>query len=66
MSAFDFKVIVDNFSFLMNGLLTTLQLAIIAISGGLVLGILVGWPAQQPALRLLPGHGLREFLRSLP
>ena len=42
MGAFDWKVIVDNFSFLMRGLGMTFQLAIIATIGGLVLGTLVG------------------------
>ena len=67
MSAFDFKVIVDNFSFLMNGLLTTFQLAIIAISGGLVLGILVGMArlSSRPYV-YYPATVFVNFLRSLP
>jgi glutamate/aspartate transport system permease protein len=40
--SFEWQVITNNFSFLMGGLVTTLQLAVIAISGGLALGILVG------------------------
>jgi glutamate/aspartate transport system permease protein len=67
MSAFDFKVIVDNFSFLMSGLLTTFQLAIIAISGGLVLGILVGMArlSSRPYV-YYPATVFVNFLRSLP
>jgi glutamate/aspartate transport system permease protein len=67
MSAFDFKVIVDNFSFLMSGLLTTFQLAIIAISGGLVLGILVGMArlSSRPYV-YYPATFFVNFLRSLP
>ncbi|MDY0220324.1 MAG: amino acid ABC transporter permease [Desulfobacterium sp.] len=39
---FEWQVISNNFSFLMGGLLTTFELAFIAIAGGLTLGILVG------------------------
>ncbi len=39
---FEWQVITNNFSFLMGGLLTTFELALIAIAGGLTLGVLVG------------------------
>ena len=67
MSAFDFQVIIDNFSFLMKGLLTTFQLAIIAISGGLILGILVGMAriSSRPYV-YYPATVFVNFLRSLP
>ena len=39
---FEWQVITNNFSFLMGGLRTTFELALIAIAGGLTLGILVG------------------------
>ncbi|MDM8540398.1 amino acid ABC transporter permease [Desulfococcaceae bacterium HSG9] len=39
---FEWQVISNNFFFLMGGLVTTLELALIAIAGGLVLGTLVG------------------------
>jgi glutamate/aspartate transport system permease protein len=67
MGAFDFQVIIDNFSFLMRGLLTTFQLAIIAISGGLILGILVGMArlSSRPYV-YYPATVFVNFLRSLP
>jgi glutamate/aspartate transport system permease protein len=51
----------------MNGLLTTFQLAIIAISGGLVLGILVGMArlSSRPYV-YYPATVFVNFLRSLP
>jgi glutamate/aspartate transport system permease protein len=39
---FEWQVISNNFFFLMGGLVTTLELALIAIAGGLTLGTLVG------------------------
>jgi len=39
---FEWRVITHNFTFLMGGLVTTFELALIAIAGGLALGILVG------------------------
>ncbi|ACN13956.1 GltK1 [Desulforapulum autotrophicum HRM2] len=39
---FEWQVITHNFTFLMGGLLTTCELAVIAITGGLFLGILLG------------------------
>ncbi|WP_299980795.1 amino acid ABC transporter permease [Desulfobacula sp.] len=39
---FEWQVISNNFFFLMGGLVTTFELALIAIAGGLTLGILVG------------------------
>ncbi len=42
MTAFDWKVIEENLPFLMRGLFTTFQLAVIALGGGLFLGILAG------------------------
>ncbi len=39
---FEWQVISNNFFFLMGGLVTTLELALIAIVGGLALGTLVG------------------------
>lgn len=39
---FEWQVISHNFFFLMGGLVTTFELALIAIAGGLTLGILVG------------------------
>lgn len=67
MGGFDFQVIVDNFPFLMRGLLTTFQLAIIAISGGLILGILVGMArlSSRPYV-YYPATVFVNFLRSLP
>lgn len=39
---FEWQVISNNFYFLMGGLVTTIELALIAVAGGLALGILVG------------------------
>jgi glutamate/aspartate transport system permease protein len=39
---FEWQVISNNFFFLMGGLVTTFELALLAIAGGLVLGTLVG------------------------
>ena len=42
MGAFDWTVIIKNMPFFMSGLLTTFELAVVAISGGLFFGMLVG------------------------
>ncbi|MGQ9693108.1 MAG: amino acid ABC transporter permease [Thermodesulfobacteriota bacterium] len=67
MAIFDYQVIVDNLSFLMRGLITTFQLALIGISGGLVLGILVGM-ARLSSLPYIyyPATVFVNFLRSIP
>lgn len=67
MGAFDYKVIIDNFPFLMRGLVTTFQLAIIAISGGLILGTLVGMArlSTRPYV-YYPATVFVNFLRSIP
>jgi glutamate/aspartate transport system permease protein len=67
MSAFDFRVIIDNFSFFMRGLVTTFQLAAIAISGGLILGVLVGMArlSIRPYI-YYPATAFVNLLRSIP
>jgi glutamate/aspartate transport system permease protein len=67
MGAFDFRVIIDNFSFFMRGLVTTFQLAAIAISGGLILGVLVGMArlSIRPYI-YYPATAFVNLLRSIP
>jgi len=67
MGAFDWKVIVDNFSFLMRGLGMTFQLAIIATIGGLVLGTLVGMARISSRFYIYyPATVVVNILRSIP
>jgi len=67
MAIFDYKVILDNLPFLMRGLITTFQLALIGISGGLALGILVGMArlSSRPYI-YYPATLFVNFLRSIP
>lgn len=67
MGAFDYQVILDNLPFLMRGLLTTFQLAVIAIFGGLGLGVLVGMARLSTTIYIYyPATVFVNFLRSLP
>jgi glutamate/aspartate transport system permease protein len=67
MSIFDWRVIVANFPFLMQGLLTTAKLAAVSIAGGLVLGTLVGMARLSPRKWLYYPATLFVFLlRSIP
>ncbi len=64
---FDFKVIQHNFPFLMIGLLTTFQLAFIAVVGGLTLGVIVGLGRLSPKkLIFYPATAFVFLLRSIP
>lgn len=67
MAIFDYQVIVNNLPFLLRGLITTFQLALIGISGGLVLGILVGMArlSSRPYV-YYPATVFVNFLRSIP
>lgn len=67
MAIFDYQVIVENLPFLMRGLITTFQLALIGISGGLALGILVGMArlSSRPYI-YYPATVFVNFLRSIP
>jgi len=67
MGTFDWKVIYDNFPFLMQGLLTTFELAVIGITGGMLLGIIVGM-ARLSSNKLIyyPATLFVNFFRSLP
>lgn len=67
MGGFDFKVLIDNFPFLMQGLITTFQLAIIAVVGGLILGVFVGMGrlSSKPYV-YYPATAFVNFLRSIP
>lgn len=67
MEAFDWQVIVRNLPFLMKGLLTTFKLAAVALSGGLLLGILVGMARLSSRSYIYyPATVYVNFLRSLP
>jgi len=64
---FDWKVIQANFPFLMGGLLTTFKLAVVAISGGLLLGTVVGLGRVSSKKYIYyPATVFVFFLRSLP
>lgn len=67
MAIFDYQVIIDNLPFLMRGLITTFQLALIGISGGLALGIVVGMArlSSRPLI-YYPATLFVNFLRSIP
>ncbi len=67
MLDFDWKVIADNFLFLMRGLVTTFELAVIAIAGGLVLGTLVGMARISSRFYVYyPATVFVNLLRSIP
>ena len=67
MGGFDWKVIADNFFFLMRGLGTTLQLAVIAIAGGFILGTLVGMARLSSRFYIYyPATIFVNLLRSIP
>lgn len=67
MGGLDWVVIQNNLSFLMQGLVTTFQLALVAISGGLLLGILVGM-ARLSSIKIIyyPATAFVNLMRSLP
>jgi glutamate/aspartate transport system permease protein len=67
MDAYDWQVIPNNLEFLLQGLFTTFQLALVAISGGLLLGILVGM-ARLSSIRIIyyPATAFVNVMRSLP
>ena len=67
MGGLDWVVIQNNLPFLMQGLLTTFQLALVAISGGLLLGILVGM-ARLSSIKIIyyPATAFVNVMRSLP
>ena len=67
MGAFDWTVIIKNMPFFMSGLLTTFELAVVAISGGLFFGMLVGM-ARLSDIKLIyyPATIFVNFFRSLP
>jgi len=64
---FDFKVIQENLPFLMGGLLTTFELALVSICGGLLLGTLIGLARiSKKKFIYYPATAFVHFLRSLP
>jgi glutamate/aspartate transport system permease protein len=67
MGGLDWVVIQNNLPFLMQGLLTTFQLALVAITGGLLLGILVGM-ARLSSIKIIyyPATAFVNVMRSLP
>jgi len=67
MGGFDFGVLVHNFSFMMTGLLTTVELALVAISGGLLVGVLVGFGRlSSKKIIFYPSTAFVFLLRSIP
>jgi glutamate/aspartate transport system permease protein len=67
MGTFHWQVIYANLPFLMEGLLTTFQLAVISIIGGLILGTLVGMARlSSRAAIFYPATLFVNFMRSLP
>jgi glutamate/aspartate transport system permease protein len=67
MGGLDWIVVQNNLPFLMKGLWTTIQLALVAISGGLLLGILVGM-ARLSSIKIIyyPATAFVNIMRSLP
>lgn len=67
MLGFDWQVIAANLSFLMQGLATTFKLALVSITGGLLLGILVGM-ARLSSIKAIyyPATAFVNLMRSLP
>ncbi|MGD8561767.1 MAG: amino acid ABC transporter permease [Desulfarculaceae bacterium] len=62
-----FDVIARNFSFLMGGLLVTVQLSVLALLGGIILGMLVGLArlSKKPWI-YYPVTAYVNFLRNIP
>ena len=62
-----FSVIADNFTFLMGGLLVTFELAAFALTGGIILGMLVGLArlSSNPWV-YYPVTAYVNFLRNIP
>jgi glutamate/aspartate transport system permease protein len=67
MAPFDFSVIGNNLNFLMRGLITTFQLALIAIGGGVLLGIVIGFARlSSKKIVFYPASAFVFLLRSIP
>ena len=67
MGGFEWHVIGRNLSFFMQGLFTTFELAVVAIVGGLLLGILVGMARLSTTKAVYyPATLFVNFMRSLP
>ena len=67
MGGYDWQVIAKNLPFLMKGLLTTFELALVAITGGLLLGILVGMARFSSKKAIYyPATAFINIMRSLP
>jgi glutamate/aspartate transport system permease protein len=64
---FDFAVLWANASFLWNGMLLTMQLTALAVTGGLLFGVIIAVLRLSP-IRLLAWlvEGYVNFLRSMP
>src|SRR4029078_3492158 len=64
---FDFGILWANAPFLWNGMLLTLQLTALAVSGGLLLGVVLAVLRLSPIKPLAWGvEGYVNFLRSMP
>jgi glutamate/aspartate transport system permease protein len=66
-AGFDFAILVRNAPFLWNGMLLTLQLTALAVSGGLLLGVVLA-VLRLSSIPLAPAlvAGYVNFLRSMP
>jgi glutamate/aspartate transport system permease protein len=66
-TGFDFAILWANAPFLWNGMLLTLQLTLLAVSGGLLLGIVLAIARLSPIKPLAWAvEGYVNFLRSMP
>jgi glutamate/aspartate transport system permease protein len=66
-AGFDFAILSANAPFLWNGMLLTLQLTLLAVGGGLLLGILLAIARLSPIKPLAWAvEGYVNFLRSMP
>ena len=64
---FDFSILWVNAPFLWNGMLLTLQLTMLAVTGGLLLGVVLAMLRLSPIKPLaLMVEGYVNFLRSMP
>lgn len=62
-----FADIIDNFGFLMKGLLVTLELAVVSLLGSMILGLILGVcrHTKAPVISWI-ATGYIEFVRSIP
>ena len=67
LRGFDFSILWVNAPFLWNGMLLTLQLTMLAVTGGLLLGVVLAMLRLSPIKPLaVMVEGYVNFLRSMP